>query len=69
MSKGVCYKCLGVMESVHRHDFVQCKCGESFLDGGNEYFRAGGYTVGVDDDYQEGMTAEEFMDYLEMREI
>jgi hypothetical protein len=57
------------MESVHRHDFVQCKCGESFLDGGNEYFRAGGYTVGVDDDYQEGMTAEEFMDYLEMRGI
>jgi hypothetical protein len=69
MSKAVCYECLGVMESRHRHDFVRCECGKSFLDGGDDYFRAGGYTVGVDDDYKEGMTAEEFMAYLKRREL
>jgi hypothetical protein len=33
------------MESKHRHDFVRCKCGKSFLDGGNTYIRAGGRIV------------------------
>ena len=66
MSKAVCYQCLGVMESKHRHDFVRCRCGESFLDGGDEYFRAGGYTVGVPDDYEDkAMTGEEFLELLE----
>lgn len=65
MSKAVCAECLGVMESTHRHDFVRCSCGKSFLDGGDEYFRAGGYTVGVPDDYEELMTAEEFFAYLD----
>jgi len=61
-------ECLGVMVSTHRHDFVRCECGQSFLDGGNDYFKAGGHTVGVNEDYEEGMTAQEFMDYLENRE-
>lgn len=65
MSKAVCYKCLGVMESKHRHDFVRCACGESFLDGGDDYFRAGGHTIGVPDDYEAFTTAEEFFDYLD----
>ena len=64
MSKGVCYECLGLMESKHRHDFVECKCGESFLDGGDEYFRAGGCTVGVPDDYPGVKTNKELMEYL-----
>lgn len=55
-------KCEDFMESKHRHDFVQCKCGASFLDGGDEYFRAGGYTCGVPSDL---MTAEEFWEYLD----
>jgi hypothetical protein len=65
MSKAVCMECLGVMKSTHRHDFVRCKCGKSFLDGGDAYFRAGGFTVGVPEDYEELMTAEEFFSYLD----
>ena len=41
MSKAKCLKCNDVIESKHRHDFVKCGCGEIFLDGGNEYIRAG----------------------------
>lgn len=50
------------MESKDRHDFVRCKCGASFLDGGDDYFRAGGYTAGVPDYI---MTADEFFEYLD----
>jgi hypothetical protein len=57
------------MESKHRHDFVRCKCGESFLDGGDDYFRAGGHTVGVPNDYEDyAMTAEEFFFHLDRLE-
>ena len=62
MSKAVCAKCQGMMESKYRHDFVWCPCGKSFLDGGDEYFRAGGFTHGVPDDL---MTAEEFWAWLD----
>ena len=69
MSKAVCYECLGIMESKHRHDFVRCACGKSFLDGGDVYFRAGGYTVAVPDDYEDQiMTTEEFFAYLDKLE-
>ena len=34
--------CGDVVESKHRHDFVTCSCGESFVDGGNDYLRVGG---------------------------
>lgn len=33
--------CKEVLESKHRHDFKRCKCGKSFIDGGNEYSRVG----------------------------
>lgn len=62
MSKGICLVCEGIMESKNRHDFVQCPCGKSFLDGGGDYFRAGGYTAGMPEDL---MTAEEFFKYLD----
>jgi hypothetical protein len=62
MAKGICLQCDGFMESRHRHDFVRCGCGKSFLDGGDDYFRAGGYTSAVPDDL---MTAEEFWKYLD----
>lgn len=62
MSKAICMKCEGFMESKDRHDFVRCKCGASFLDGGDDYFRAGGYTAGVPDYI---MTADEFFEYLD----
>jgi hypothetical protein len=41
MSKAKCLKCNDIIESKHRHDFVRCSCNEIFLDGGDEYIRAG----------------------------
>lgn len=29
------------LESKFRHDFVRCKCGRSFVDGGDAYSRRG----------------------------
>lgn len=61
MPKGQCLECGDIIQSKHRHDFVRCKCGESFVDGGEDYFRAGGYIVGVD---EEKLSAEDFIDKL-----
>ena len=36
-----CKFCNDVIESKHRHDFVQCKCGRIFTDGGTDYIRRG----------------------------
>lgn len=36
-----CAKCGDVIESKHRHDFVSCKCGAIFTDGGTSYIRRG----------------------------
>lgn len=36
-----CAKCGDVIESKHRHDFVACKCGAIFTDGGTAYIRRG----------------------------
>ena len=38
-NKAYCKKCLDVIESKHRHDFVTCKCGSLSLDGGLAYRR------------------------------
>jgi hypothetical protein len=43
-----CLKCNDIIESMHRHDFVWCSCGNIFIDGGNDYMRFGGR--GLDDD-------------------
>lgn len=40
-NKARCRLCDDVIESKSVHHFVQCKCGEIFVDGGNEYWRAG----------------------------
>ena len=34
-----CNRCKDVIESKTRHDFVSCKCGAIFIDGGKDYFR------------------------------
>lgn len=34
-----CLKCNTEVESVHRHDFKGCKCGNIYVDGGKEYIR------------------------------
>ncbi len=36
-----CRQCNDIIESTHRHDFVRCKCGAIFTDGGKEYIRRG----------------------------
>lgn len=36
-----CKKCGDIIESKHRHDFVSCKCGAIFTDGGRDYIRRG----------------------------
>lgn len=36
-----CLLCGDIIESRHRHDWVQCKCGNVFVDGGHDYCRAG----------------------------
>jgi hypothetical protein len=55
MSRGQCSKCEDIIESKHRHDFVTCGCGESFLDGGDDYFRGGGYVIPILDVMDEDM--------------
>lgn len=40
-----CNKCQEVLQSTHVHDYVECMCQETMVDGGNEYFRYGGNNV------------------------
>jgi hypothetical protein len=42
VNKCQCAKCLDIIESTHGHDFVWCKCGAIFTDGGKSYIRRGG---------------------------
>lgn len=34
-----CNNCLDVIESIHRHDYVTCSCGNLSVDGGLAYLR------------------------------
>jgi hypothetical protein len=36
-----CKKCENIIQSKYRHNFVECKCGQIFVDGGDDYFRLG----------------------------
>jgi hypothetical protein len=36
-----CGKCKEVIESKHRHDWVQCPCKATYVDGGLDYLRRG----------------------------
>lgn len=40
-NKAKCKKCGEIIESKHVHDFVECKCGNLFVDGGHQYLRRG----------------------------
>lgn len=54
MSRGQCLDCEDIIESKHRHDFVRCECGNSFLDGGDDYFRGGGNILPLlDEDFDD----------------
>jgi hypothetical protein len=37
-----CLKCNDEIQSMYRHDFVECRCRNIFVDGGEEYTRFGG---------------------------
>ena len=37
-----CMKCGDIIVSKHVHDYVGCRCGAIFVDGGMEYLRRGG---------------------------
>ena len=39
VNKCQCRHCGDIIESKHRHDFVRCKCGSIFTDGGKSYIR------------------------------
>ncbi len=41
INRAKCTLCNDIIESKYVHDFVQCKCGKIFVDGGHEYRRAG----------------------------
>lgn len=36
-----CNSCGDIIESTHTHEFVRCKCGRCFVDGGTDYLRRG----------------------------
>lgn len=41
LNRARCRKCGDIIESTYRHDWVACKCGGIFIDGGNAYRRGG----------------------------
>lgn len=44
-----CNKCGDVIESKRVHDFVPCKCGAIFTDGGLQYIHRGGNPEDITD--------------------
>lgn len=40
-NKAQCKLCKDIIESKTVHNFVQCSCGEIFVDGGRQYLRRG----------------------------
>lgn len=53
-NKCKCLQCGKVLESTHRHDFVECGCpNQTFTDGGYDYIRRGGMNPSLIEDIQE----------------
>ena len=46
-NKAQCILCKDIIESIHRHDFIYCKCGAIFVDGGRDYLRRGGESYNI----------------------
>jgi len=46
VNKAQCKLCGDIIESKHTHDFVECSCGEIFVDGGKSYIRRGAKDLG-----------------------
>lgn len=45
-----CKACNDIIESKYRNDFVSCKCGSIFTDGGLDYIRRGGKDLSLIED-------------------
>ena len=55
-----CLCCGKILVSKHRHDFVQCNCeNETFVDGGNDYMRAGGMDLALIEVLEDATNKEE----------
>ena len=46
-NKAKCLKCGDIIESIDRHDYVQCSCGNISVDGGKDYLKRS-YRDGMD---------------------
>jgi hypothetical protein len=46
-NKAKCLKCGDVIESIDRHNYVQCSCGNISVDGGLDYLKRS-YRDGMD---------------------
>jgi hypothetical protein len=40
-NRAKCKLCNEIIESFHQHDYIECKCKEISIDGGNHYLKAG----------------------------
>lgn len=49
----MCRKCLDIIQSAHRHDFVTCSCEAISIDGGSDYTRVLGYPENFIWDFEE----------------
>ena len=64
MSRAQCLDCEDILESKHRHHFVKCQCGNSFLDGGDDYVRGGGNLLPLlDDMFDDDSFLDDYDDY------
>jgi hypothetical protein len=56
-NRAKCRLCEDIIESMHRHDYVRCKCEEIAVDGGDSYFRCAANNwenfIRIDDDGNE----------------
>lgn len=55
-----CLICGDIIESVHRHDYVTCSCGNLSVDGGKDYLKR--CFVKGQETYKELSTSEEVQD-------
>lgn len=57
LNKAQCRLCDDIIESVHRHDFKFCSCGEISVDGGKSYIKRSAKDLGniieLSEGYQE----------------
>ena len=66
-----CLMCNTILESKHRHDYVQCSCpNQTFTDGGLYYQRGGGKDLNLIEDLCEYqvMTQEDYDNLIEQTE-